>query len=251
MSHDSTPPQPPGWTASATHTAAFARGLLAACTSAAGLILAATGIGFGALAHDLGFTLGHVLFISAFIFALPAQVLVVDELARGSSIAGAALAVSLTAIRLLPMTISLMPLIRDAKLPRWLHVYAVHYVAVTAWIEGFRVLPGLPQHVRLVFFSGQCTGFMALLALGSGGGYLVSAGLPSVLAAALLLMTPIYFTCSLLQGARVPADYAAIVLGGVLGPVAFKLLPGFDLLITGVLGGTIAWLTGRRSRRTA
>jgi predicted branched-subunit amino acid permease len=238
----------PAWTRTATATGCFLRGLAAASVSAAGWILAATGIGFGALAHDLGFTLWHMLFISATIFALPAQVLVIDELARGAGVAGAALAVGLTAVRLLPMTVSIMPLIRDETKPRWLHLYAVHFLAITAWLEGYRLLPGLPARVRLPFFAGQGTGFMALMSFGGATGYLLSSGLPPVLTAALLLMTPIYFTCSLLVAARARTDYAAILAGGVLAPVAYKLLPGFDLMIAGFAGGTIAWLAGRAGR---
>ncbi len=241
-------PAAPAWTGSATLLHAFLRGMQAAAISAAGFILAATGTGFGALAHDLGFTFGHVMFISAFVFALPAQVLVVDELARGAGIAGAALAVGLTAVRLLPMTVSMMPLIRDEKLPRWLHIYAVHFLAVTAWLEGNRLLPSLPVRVRLPFFAGLGTGFMVLMAIGAGIGFVLSAKLPPVLAAALLLMTPIYFTCSLLLSARTRTDHLAILLGGVLGPVLFKLVPGFDLLIAGTVGGTIGWLAGRGRR---
>lgn len=242
------PVDPPAWTRSATALSAFARGLLAAALSAAGWILAATGIGFGALAHDLGFTLGHMLFISATIFALPAQVLVIDEIARGAGIAGAALAVGLTAVRLLPMTVSIMPLIRDARRPRWLHLYAVHFLAITAWLEGYRLLPGLPAQVRLAFFAGQGSGFLGLMALGGTAGYVLATALPPVLTAALLLMTPIYFTCSLLVAARARSDYAAIVIGGVLGPLAYKLAPGFDLMIAGFGGGTLAWALGRTMR---
>ena len=242
------PDRSPPWTRAATARVAFIRGLAAACLSAAGWILAATGIGFGALAHDLGFTLGHMLFISATVFALPAQVLVVDEIARGAGVAGAALAVGLTAIRLLPMTVSIMPLIRDDRQPRWLHLYAVHFLAVTAWLEGYRLLPGLPARVRLPFFAGQGSGFLALMALGGTGGYVMSGALPPVLAAALLLMTPIYFSCSLLMAAKVRTDYAAILLGGVLAPVAYTLLPGFDLMIAGFGGGTLAWAFGRMTQ---
>lgn len=251
MSRNDDPAAPPAWTARPTSIGAFARGLLAAAVSAAGWILAATGVGFGALAHDLGFTLGHMLFISATIFALPAQVLVIDELARGAGVAGAALAVGLTAVRLLPMTVSIMPLIRDERRPRWLHLYAVHFLAITAWLEGYRLLPGLPAHVRLPFFAGQGTGFMLLMALGGAAGYVLSAGLPPVLTAALLLMTPIYFTCSLLVAAKARTDYAAIIAGGILAPIAYKLFPGFDLMIAGFCGGTIAWLIGRSAGRRA
>jgi predicted branched-subunit amino acid permease len=237
---------PPAWTADAAGGAAFARGVLHTPTSAAGLILAATGIGFGALAHDLGFTLGHVLVISVLVFAMPAQVLLIDQLARGAGIAGAALAVALTAIRLLPMTVSMMPLIRDPGRPRWLHVYAVHSIAVTAWLEGNRLLPALPAHLRLPYFAGLGTGFMVLISAGGALGFIMSAGLPRLASAALLLMTPIYFVCSLLLAARVRTDYLAILAGALLGPIAYWFVPGFDLLIAGTVGGTFAWLAGRR-----
>ncbi len=242
-------PSPPAWTVTATSLSAFLRGIAATPASAAGLILAATGVGFGALARDLGYSAGHVLFICAFVFALPAQVLVIDELARGAGIAATAVAVGLSAVRLLPMTVSLMPLIRDEKLPRWLHLYAVHFIAITAWLEGSRLLPPLPARVRLPYFAGLGSGFMALMSAGALLGFLLSARLPPVASAALLLMTPIYFTCSLLLSARGRADYLAVLLGGVIGPVVFYLAPGFDLLAAGVIGGTLAYLSGRRQRQ--
>lgn len=240
---------PPAWTANATSASAFLRGMAAAPTNAAGILLVFTGLGFGALAHDLGYTLGHLLFISVAVFALPAQVLLVDELARGAGIAAAALAVSLSAIRLLPMTVSLMPLLRRDRPSRLLHLLAVHFVNVTSWIEGNRLLPPLPTELRLPFFAGQGIGFAILISIGSALGFLLSARLPPVAAAALLMMTPIYFMSSLLHAARAAADYAAIILGGIAGPVVFYLAPGLDLLFAGVGAGTIAWLIGRRGRR--
>lgn len=245
------PTDHPAWTQDATAVHAFLRGLVAATFSIAGLVLTATGLGYGALAHDLGYTFGHMWFINVMIFALPAQVLMMDELARGTGAAAVALAVGLTAVRLLPMTVNLMPLIRDPRRPQWLHLYAVHYIAVTGWIEGNRLLPTLPQAVRLPFFAGLGTGFMLLLGLGGSAGYLLAVGLPPLLSAALMLMTPLYFVCSLLAGARGGADYLAIAIGGLLGPVVFKLAPGFDLLIAGVGGGTLAWAIGRWQRQRA
>jgi len=62
-------------------------------------------------------------------------------------------------------------------------------------------------------------------------------------------MTPIYFFLSLLATARTNSDYLALALGSMLGPVFHVLTPGFDLLLGGVAGGTIAYVFGRHRRR--
>src|SRR5262245_57959831 len=70
------------------------------------LVLCSTFVGFGALTSETGFSLLHTLFMCVFIFALPGQVVLVDEMARGASIVTAAIAVTATSVRLLPMTVS-------------------------------------------------------------------------------------------------------------------------------------------------
>src|SRR5689334_12040086 len=103
----SSAPMPPPLSTSA----AFARGLRLV-VSVPAFVLFSTSIGFGALARDGGFDLAHAVFMSATMFALPNQVVLVDQLARGATLAGAALAVTLTAVRLMPMTVTLVPLLR-------------------------------------------------------------------------------------------------------------------------------------------
>jgi predicted branched-subunit amino acid permease len=66
-----------------------------------------------------------------------------------------------------------------------------------------------------------------------------------MLLATLLFMTPCYFLLSLGQSARRRSDWLAIVLGLVLGPLLFLVLPGPDLLLAGTVGGTIAYVFGR------
>ena len=68
--------------------------------------------------------------------------------------------------------------------------------------------------------------------------------------AALLLLTPIYFLTSLWGSARERAGHVAMVLGLVLGPIFHVLLPGFDLLAAGLIGGFAAYGFHRLRRRT-
>ena len=227
---------------------AFFRGIAAAPLGVPGFVMFATAMGFGALARDLGLTAGHTVFMGLTIYALPGQVVLIDELSRGTGLLAAALAVTFTAVRMLPMTVSLVPLLRDGRRLGPLHVLAVHFVSVTSWIEGHRHLPRLAEHERLAFFLGMGASFACLLSLGSLAGYVVAGALPPLLSAALLLMTPMYFLMSMLEGARKLKDAAPIVLGAALGPVMFWLVPGFDLMITGLVGGTLGWLAMRGRR---
>ena len=237
----------PAWCNGASARSATLRGLLI-IGAAPGIVLFSTALGFGAMARELGFTLGHVMFLSASVYALPAQLLLIDQLARGATLAAVAMAVSLTAIRLLPMTVAMMPYLRDDRGTRAVHVLAVHFIAVTAWIEGSRRLPPLPAHLRLPYFIGIGAGTLFCTVMGSMTGFLVASALPPTLAAALLFMTPIYFLLSMMLGARELGDWLAVLFGAILGPSLYVLIPGPDLLLTGLIGGTLAWTIGRRRR---
>jgi predicted branched-subunit amino acid permease len=228
-----------------TQTGAFVRGL-GLFVSVPGIVLFATALGFGALARDGGFQFEHALFLSALVFALPNQLVLIDQLMRGATLASAALAVTLTAVRLMPMTITLVPLILGSKRGRLLEMLAVHFVAISTWIEGQRRLPAMPEHVRLPFHLGFGTAMSAMMIGGTVAGYLLVAGVPAFVTATLLFITPLYFLLSLVATSRSRMDLAAVGLGCTLSPVLYVVLPGFDLLVTGLAGGTLAYLVGRR-----
>lgn len=216
-----------------------------------GIILFASCLGFGALARDAGLSLANSSLMMATFFALPAQVALLDQLARGASVVAGAIAVTLTGIRLLPMVVTIMPLLRGGEQGRTgpRTFIAIHGVAITAWMEGFRRLPALPEAQRLTYFVGMTLGLVAISVAGAVMGHVAAATLPTVLAATLLFLTPIYFMISLLATAGVAADRLAIGIGGVLGPVFYLLAPGFDLLMCGLVGGTAAHLAARHWRR--
>lgn len=211
------------------------------------LILAATGAGFGALAKDAGFSLGQATFMSAVIYATPAQVVLVDQMARGASLVVAAFAVMLTAIRLLPMSVSMMPYLRGPDTPRWQYVVASHFVAITGWSEAVRRLPGRPPEERMAMFFGLGGALALALVAGTIAGYLLAGAVPPILTSALLFMTPVYFLLSQIVNVRERIDGLAIAAGLILGPLFFIAAPGIDLLLSGLIGGTAAFIIARRS----
>jgi predicted branched-subunit amino acid permease len=238
------PEQPPDWARGATPFEAFLRGT-GAVTSTPGLVLIAGSLGFGALVRDMGLGIGFAIWTSIVFYALPAQVVLADQIGRDASIWAAAFAVSLTAVRLMPMTVTLMPYLRDVKGRRWLELIAVHFIAVTAWIEGHARLGRLPEHLRIWHFIGFGLSFVLCTAGGAAAGYALAAVVPVAVSAALLFFTPAYFMLSLITTARQMADKLAIVLGVVIGPLVYVVAPGLDLLVAGLVGGTVAFLSGK------
>lgn len=217
--------------------------------SAPGFVLFASAVGFGAMAKDVGLTLGHAAFLTAFLYAMPAQVLLADQVAKGASPLAAAFVISLTGIRLLPMTLSLLPLLSDDKPSRVKRILAVHFVAVTAWFEGLRQLPHVAQRFRLSYFIGLGASMLIATLIGTVVGYFLAGRVPTPVSATLLLTTPIYFFVSLIMAAKVRADWVAIALGAMLGPPIYLVAPGFDLMLAGIVGGTIAFVVHQRDAR--
>lgn len=251
-SDDYQPPKPApddDWWRGLSRAAMFRRGLAVALT-VPGLILTASSAGFGALARDAGFTLFDSVFMMGVFFALPAQVVMVDQIARGGSLSAAALVVALTGIRLLPMSVLLMPYLKGPHGSRLRYLLAGHFIAITAWMEGWRRLPLIPAEHRLDHFLGIGTGLVLVTLVGTAFGYVLAGTVPALVAAVLLFLTPVYFMLSLLAAASDVSDRMAIALGVLIGPPLYLLAPGFDLLLTGLVGGTIAHVAARFVRRT-
>ncbi len=242
--------QPPEWTKGASRGDAFWRGI-GGVPSTPVLVVVITFLGFGALAHDVGFDIYQAAFVTAVVFALPGQVVLADEIAHGAGLLAAAFAVTLTAVRLLPLVFSLMPVMRDGKSPRWPEFVLSHFTAITLWIEAMRRLPPLPRNLRMPYFAGFSAGLSAGTMSATILGYHLAAQLPPQIAAGFVFLTPIYFFLSLIATAVGGADRMALAVGTVLGPALFLLAPGYDLFLTGLIGGSAAYFMVRRRKRGA
>ena len=189
-------------------------------------MLFASSLGYGAFAKAAGLSFGQAMFLPLMLQALPAQLVLADHAARDASLAAAALAVGLTAVRLMPMTVVLMPLLKGHGGGRLAELATVHFVGVTQWLEGLRRLPHLPEHLRLVHYLGIGVSVSSGTLLGSALGYRMTGAVPSWLIAALLFMTPLYFLLSLIETARSKSDRLALVLGAAGGVRVITARPG-------------------------
>jgi hypothetical protein len=106
------------------------------------LVLMASLIGVGGLTRDIGYPIWAGVLSTLLLWAGPAQVLLFGSLAAGASLPAIAIAVSLSSIRFFPMVVSILPLLRGPGVGTGRLLFGAHFVAVTAWTEGRRLLPG-------------------------------------------------------------------------------------------------------------
>ncbi|MCX2722464.1 AzlC family ABC transporter permease [Roseibium salinum] len=213
-------------------------------------ILTAAFVGYASLARETGLTIYETLAMTGFIWALPSVVVLTGALSSGMGLIPAAIAVALASVRLMPMTMALMPLVKvPGKTRNWQLLIASHFVAVTAWVYAMKHLPDLPKEGRLPFFVGFGGAVSSFVFCMTGIAYLLVERMPDMVAGALFLLTPIYFLCSLWGASRLNADRVAMLAGLVFGPLFFVYLPGLDLLWTGLAGGTLAYAGTRVARR--
>lgn len=220
---------------------AFAWGVRSVGSTILAAVLFATYLGIGALAHDSHFSLGWTLLSTLLVWAGPAQIIVITTLGSGATIVQAAIAVTVSAIRLFPMVASVMPLMRTPDTKRRQLILVAHFTAVTLWVECHRFLPQVPRERRIAFVHGLGSGLVCVSLCANVIGYTLAARLSQTLASAILLLTPLAFLFSTARNSREFADVLALVLGLALYPLASLMNSGLDILISGVGAGTIAY----------
>jgi len=231
-------------------SAAFLGGVRRAATSVFFPVMMGTYIGIGALAHDFGFSPWWLALSTVLVWAAPAQVILITAIALGSSLIETAIAVSLSAIRLFPMAVALLPLLRGPETRLYHLLMPTHFTSVSMWVESLRYLPGIAQDRRIAFCNGLSTTFMSTAAIFGFVGFYLAAGLPTLFAAALLFLTPMSFLISTANNARMMMDRLALLLGLVLLPLLVYLEIGLDLMWTGIIGGTLAYAIHRLREAT-
>lgn len=224
---------------------AFLSGVIAAWTSVFSLVLAGSYIGIGALAHDFGFSIGWMTASTLLVWAAPAQVILVSTLGAGAALIEVALAIALSAVRLLPMVVALLPLLRTERTRQRDLILPTHFTAISMWVEALRLLPQIPRENRIAYCNGIGLGFMTIACIAGAVGYLLAGRLPLPLAATLLFLTPMAFLVSVIRNSRLMVDRLAFAIGFAVGPLMIWGKIDLALMWTGLIGGTVAYAVSR------
>jgi predicted branched-subunit amino acid permease len=230
--------------------AAFRRGMRDALGAPAAVLFAGK-LGFGALGHSMGLSFWTTTGSSLLMYALPGQVVFVEMMATGASAFVVALAAMLTAARFFPMTLTVMPQIPAEQRNGWLYAW-VHTLSMTSWAIAMRDFPQMDPGHRRAYFCGLGLVCWGVSAPGTALGYLLAGQVPLPLTLALVFLNPLFFLLTFAE-VKPLANRLAIVLGGVLGPLTYLVSPDHSLLITGLIGGSLAYAMVRwqETRRPA
>lgn len=212
-------------------------------------ILVCAFIGFAGFAKESGITLAQCLTMTVFIWALPACVILVTAITSGATLPAAFIAVTLSSARLMPMVIAIVPEMRSKTSNIWKLLFLSHFVAVTAWVISMERFKEVPIEGRASFFLGLVLVINILIQITVTFVFLWADSFPAELLGALFFLTPVYFLLSLWGSAREVTGRLALLAGLGAGPIFYNLIPGFDLLATGFVGGTISYLIGRIWRK--
>jgi predicted branched-subunit amino acid permease len=225
--------------------AAYRAGFAATWTSVFSYVLFGTYIGIGALGHDFGFSLAWTVTSTLLVWAGPAQVILISTLGAGASLIEIAVAVGLSAVRLLPMVVAMLPMIKRPDTRAWKLMLPAHFTAVSLWVEAMRLLPKVPRENRIAFCNGLGTGYGVTATTATITGFYLAAKLPPLMSAALLFLTPLAFLMSTLRNAGLLVDRLALAFGLILGPLFAHWQVGLDLMWSGVAAGTAAYAVHR------
>jgi predicted branched-subunit amino acid permease len=220
---------------------AFLGGFRAGWLSVFAYVLFGTYIGIGALAHDFGFSIWWVALTTILIWAGPAQVILISALGAGSPLIEVAVAVGLSGVRLLPMVVSLLPVLRGPQTRLRDLILPTHMTAVSMWVESMRLTPLMPVERRIPFANGLGAAYFVSALIATFGGYFLAAQLPLLLTAALLFLTPMAFLVSIARNSRELVDRLALLFGLIVGPLFAYYAVYLDILWSGIIGGTLAY----------
>jgi predicted branched-subunit amino acid permease len=205
-------------------------------------VLVAGFLGFGALAAAQKIPLAVSVASTALLWALPAQLIFVEMHALAAPLLATVLAVMLSSSRFLPMTLMLMPQMRDSRHRPWKYYFAVQLLSLSGWTMAVARFPDMPRGERLAWFYGFTLVLMSASALSTVAGYLGAGGLPPAAKLALVFMVPMYYLLILTGTVRDRVAALSLACGAAAGPLAYLAAPQWSVLLGGLGGGTAAYL---------
>lgn len=214
-------------------------------------VLGAGFIGYGSLAAEHGYSIAQIVAATAVIWALPGQLILIELHAVGASAVAIVAAVMLSGARFLPMTMSLAPVLRDARYSPAVIYPAAQLVSMTTWAVAMQRCPQLPRGQRVPYFAGFALACIAVSAACAVIGQTLTGAFPPLVRLGFVFLTPVYFFVILIGDARTRLAAVALACGAVAGPLFHLVSPQWSVVLAGFAGGTAAYLLQRaHGRRT-
>ena len=213
------------------------------------IALGASFLAIGALLKDIGFNVQQSFFSTFFTYALPGQLIMAESFLVGASLINIFVAVWLVNVRLYPMSVSLIPLLKDESQPRWKYYLSCHFLAVSSWLIMKNRYQSIDQKYRIDFWIGIGIGTWGTAILSTLVGYFLSEYLNKDMMIGLAIVNPVYFMCMMIGAIKNRSIGLSVLLGAILGPLFFLVSPEWSILYGGLLAGTLAFFLGDKDDR--
>ena len=207
-------------------------------------ILLFTMMGFGSLARGAGFGAEMAALATLFIWGLPGQLAMVELTVTGQGIVAIVFACSLANARFLPMVVSFVPAMSRGRSSLPGMMLDAQLLSINSWAVCLREFPQIEPEFRHRYYLTFASSILAAAVAGTLLGYHGAVLLPGVLVLGLIFVSPLFFALVL---SAVPgrAERFSMILGCATIPLAHYLFPSVDLLITGVVGGSLGFALGK------
>jgi predicted branched-subunit amino acid permease len=206
-----------------------------------GISLVASFFALGALFKNSGLNAIQSFLSTLIGFALPGQVVMAETLIVNGTLLNIFMAVFLTNARLYPMTVNLVPVIRQKSIPKWHYYFLAHFIAVTSWVYMLSNYDKITKESRFSFFLGLGSTLWILSALATVIGFYATSILSAKFFVALIFLNPIYFMCMIVSVLNKSHIVATVFLSVILAPILFLVTPDWSVLLSGIISGIISY----------
>ena len=210
------------------------------------VVIFATTLGYGSLAHASGFSAFEALLSTALVWAMPGQVAMADLKVSGADLFVTLMAVSMASVRFSPMATILIGTFRDAVKHPLKRILIAHLMSASTWPMGMAAAHRMSTGSALAYYwpvSGLC---IIMGCIGTLAGYWLSADMPGIVQLTLVFLN-IVFLSLLFALNRDRLVILAICAGAVIGPPLHSIESHYGVILTGLIGGTLAYvICGRR-----
>ena len=213
-------------------------------TDSPAIALACSFVAIGALLKNIGFNFQQSFFSTFFTYALPGQLVMAESFLVGASLINIFIGVWLVNARLFPMAVSMFPLLKSHKQPKWKYYLSCHFLAVSSWLIMKKDYRTIHEDFRIDFWMGIGTATWSIAILSTVLGFMLSDYLSKDMMIGLAIVNPVYFFCMLLGSIKNIVIGASVILGTILGPAFYLISPDWCILYGGVSAGIIAFIVG-------
>ena len=215
--------------------ASFTSGIKAGSTIVPTFLAIFIAVGLSAQVHDVSFT--TAVWMTALVFAAPAQFAMMDVAAQGGVWLQVALVGVLANLRFFIMSMTLTTFFNHV--PRSRLVLWSHFVSASSYLITFFETRRQGQPDLFRFFQGVVWMTFSAAVLGTLIGLWFGADMPGLFAFGAGLFLPLYFALLLFSEKMNRSEISAALIGLVATPPLELLIPGWGLIIAALAAGVV------------